>query len=208
MKFLNFILLGFQSSAGFIMWVILLVGVIGFAIAIERFIFLYLNADKGTGAFMKAIGNFIKQGDFEKATRFCSQQKTPISKAVLAILQNRAKGSKAVKKAVDEVFLEESPKLKRNIHLLNMFANIATLIGLTGTIYGTMECFDAIANAPAAQRAQQLASGISVTMSATLFGLCVAVPNVIFHGVFSGKADKIIEDMDEKTAKLANAIEE
>ncbi len=208
MRFLNFILLGFQSSAGFIMWVILLVGVVGIAIAVERYIYLYLNADKGTAAFMKAIGNFVKQGDFEKATRFCSQQKTPIARAVLVILQNRSKGAKAVKKAVDEVFLEETPKIKRNIHFLNMFANIATLIGLTGTIYGTMECFDAIANAPAAQRAQQLASGISITMSATLFGLCIAVPNIIFHGIYSGKADKIIEDMDEKTAKLANAVEE
>ena len=206
--FLNFILLGFQSSAGFVMWTILIVGVIGLGITVERFIYLYFGADKGTGAYMKSIANFIKQGDFEKATKFSSQQKTPLAKAVLVILQNRSRGAKSVKKAVDEVFLEETPKIKRNIPYLNMIANLATLIGLTGTIYGTMECFEAIANAPAAQRAQQLASGISITMSATLFGLCVAVPNILFHGILNGKAEKVMEDMDEKTAKLSNAIEE
>jgi biopolymer transport protein ExbB/TolQ len=70
-----------------------------------------------------------------------------------------------------------------------------------------MECFDAIANAPAAQRAQQLAAGISITMSATLMGLLVAVPCILVHGILSGKADKIVEDLDEKTTKLINAVE-
>lgn len=208
MQILNFILLGFQSSANFIMWIILAVGFFALGLFIERFWYLYVKCDMQSATLMKGIWNYIKAGEYERAIKYASGFESPLSKGILMILQNRSKGPKVIKKTVDEVFLTEGPRIKRNIHLLNMMANLATLIGLTGTIYGTMECFDAIANAPAAQRAQQLAAGISITMSATLFGLLVAVPCILAHGILSGKADKIVEDMDEKTTKLINAVEE
>jgi biopolymer transport protein ExbB len=208
MHLFNFLLLGFQSSAQLIMWLILGLFCVAIAIMIERAYYLFFKCDKGTGAFMETISKYIKAGDFDRATKYASSLKTPLAKGVASVLVNRTKGPKAIKKAVDEVFLTEGPRIKRNIFLLNTFANLATLTGLTGTIYGTMECFDAIANAPAAQRAQQLAAGISITMSATLMGLLVAVPCILIHGVLSGKADKIVEDMDEKTTKLINAVEE
>jgi biopolymer transport protein ExbB len=208
MQLLHFLLLGFQSSAGLIMWIILLCFFVMLALAGERFFYLYLKCDTGNSSLLNVVSKYLKTGEYDKAIKHSSSVGTPLAKGIVCILSNRVKGPKAIKKAVDEVFLTEGPKIKRNIHFLNMLANMATLIGLTGTIFGTMECFDAIANAPAAQRAQQLASGISVTMSATLFGLFVAVPSVLTHGILSGKADKILEDLDEKTTKLINAVEE
>jgi biopolymer transport protein ExbB/TolQ len=208
MKLLQFILLGFQSTAWWVMWIILLCLFVMLALAIERAYFLYFKCDSGNRSLLNVVSKYLKTGEYDKAIKHASASSTPLAKGILSVLQNRAKGPKAIKKAVDEVFLTEGPKIKHNIHFLNMLANCSTLIGLTGTIFGTMECFDAIANAPAAQRAQQLASGISITMSATLFGLFVAVPSVITHAVLSGQADKIVEDLDEKTTKLINAIEE
>lgn len=208
MQMVNFLLLGFQSAAAFIMWILAFVAFIAIGLAAERFWFLYFKCDWGSNNFMNTVSKYIKAGDFDRATKYACSVKSPLAKGVAGVLVNRTKGPKAIKKAVDEVFLTEGPKVKRNVFLLNTFANLATLIGLTGTIYGTMECFDAIANAPAAQRAQQLAAGISITMSATLMGLLVAVPCIIVHGMLSGKADKIMEDMDEKTTKLINAVEE
>jgi biopolymer transport protein ExbB len=208
MQLFNFLLLGFQSSALLIMWILLILFVISLALAIERIIYLFFLCDWGTSTFMSTISKYIKAGDFDRAIKYAQSIRTPLAKGVCGVLVNRTKGPKAIKKAVDEVFLTEGPKIKRNVFLHNTIANLATLIGLTGTIYGTMECFDAIANAPAAQRAQQLAAGISITMSATLMGLLVAVPNILIHGILSGKADKIVEDLDEKTTKLINAVEE
>lgn len=208
MQIFNFLLLGFQSSASLVMWVLLILACLSAGLWIERIIYLVFKCDMGTASFMNTIQQYIKAGDFERATKHAASSKTPLAKGVLAVLTNRSKGAKAIKKAVDEVFLTEGPRVKRNIFLMNATANLATLIGLSGTIYGTMECFDAIANAPAAQRAQQLASGISITMSATLMGLLVAIPNIMAFGLLSGKADKIVEDLDEKTTKLINAVEE
>lgn len=208
MQMFNFLLLGFQSSASLVMWILLVLLCGSAGLWIERIIYLYFKCDMGTASFMNTIQQYIKAGDFERASKHAASNQTPLAKGVRAVLENRSKGAKAIKKAVDEVFLTEGPRVKRNIFLLNMVANLGTLIGLTGTIYGTMECFEAIANAPAAQRAQQLAAGISITMSATLMGLLVACPNILLFGVLSGKADKIVEDLDEKTTKLINAVEE
>lgn len=208
MKLLHFLLLGFQSSAGLIMWLILVALFAMLALCAERAYYLWVKCDSGNRSLLNIVSKYLKTGEYEKAVKHASSVGTPLGKGIVAILSNRSKGTKAIKKAVDEVFLTEGPKVKRNVHYLNMLANLATLIGLTGTIFGTMECFDAIANAPAAQRAQQLASGISVTMSATLFGLFVAVPSVLTHAIISAKADQIVEDLDEKTTKLINAVEE
>jgi biopolymer transport protein ExbB/TolQ len=157
---------------------------------------------------MAGISKYLKAGDFEKAIKYASSLKTPLAKGVTVVLQNRGKSTKNVQKAVDEVFLTETPKVTRNINILNTLGNIATLLGLTGTIFGLMLAFDAIANVPAAQRAQALATGISVAMSTTLFGLLVAVPTILVQGVLAGKSDKVVEEMDEKTTKLINLIEE
>lgn len=204
----KFIVDGFVSPGSFAMWSILFIAFGTIGLIAERAYYLFIKCGTGGGSFMAGISKYLKAGDFDKALKYASSVDTPLAKGVLAVLQNRGKGSKAVQKSVDEVFLTETPKVARNIPLLPTLANLATLLGLLGTIYGLMLAFDAIANVPAAQRAQALATGISVAMSTTLWGLIVAVPTLLVHGILAGRSDKIVEEMDEKTAKLINLVEE
>lgn len=207
MQLYKFIVDGFVSPGSAAMWVILflLFGAIG--LIIERTWYLFIKCGTGSGSFMSGISKYLKAGEYEKAIKYASSQNTPLSKGVTAILQNRGRGAKAVQKAVDEVFLTEAPKISRNIPLLPTLANLATLVGLLGTIYGLMIAFDAIANVPAAQRAQALATGISVAMSSTLWGLIAAIPTLLVHGLLASKSDRLLEELDEKTSKLINLVE-
>ena len=205
---IKFVVDGFVSPGSFAMWAILFIlfGTIG--LWIERGWYLYVKCGTGSASFMSGVSKYLNSGDFEKAIKYASSVNTPLARGVLAVLQNRGKGAKAVQKSVDEVFLTETPKILRNLVIMPTLANLATLLGLLGTIYGLMLAFDAIANVPAAQRAQALATGISVAMSTTLWGLIVAVPTLLIHGVFAGRSDRLVEEMDEKTAKLINLVEE
>lgn len=189
------------------MWAILLLFFGAIGLVIERAWYLFIKCGTGSGSFMSGISKYLKAGEYEKAIKFASSRTTPLSKGVTAILQNRGRGAKAVQKAVDEVFLTEAPKISRNLPLLPTIANLATLIGLLGTIFGLMIAFDAIANVPAAQRAQALATGISVAMSSTLWGLIAAIPTLLLHGLLASKSDRVLEELDEKTSKLINLIE-
>ncbi len=209
MALFNFIAAGFQDKGGsWAMWVILLVGVGILGVVIERAIYLYGVAG-GSAGFMAGIAKFMKNGQFDKALKYAqSKKKMPLAKSVAVILQNKGQSTKTVQKKVDEVFLAETPKITKLIPLVNTLANISTMLGLMGTIFGLMMAFDAVANAPAAQRATELAKGISVAMSTTLFGLIVAVPGILAQGILSAQSDKVLEDLDEKSAKLINLIEE
>ncbi|NLE01065.1 MAG: MotA/TolQ/ExbB proton channel family protein [Fibrobacter sp.] len=205
---MKFIIDGFMSPGATFMWAILLILFVTMGMIAEKVYYLFFKCGTNTGNFMSGISKYLKSGDYEKAIKFASAEKTPLAKGISAILQNRGKGGKAVQKAVDEVFLTEAPKITRNVAFLPTLANLATLLGLMGTIYGLMIAFDAIANVPAAQRAQALATGISVAMSTTLWGLFAAIPTLLIHGIVANKADRVVEELDEKTAKFINLVEE
>ncbi len=208
MQIFKFLVDGFTSPGSFTMWGILLLGFVILGLTVERVWFLFFKCGTGSGTFMAGISKYLKAGDYDKAIKYSSSLTTPLAKGVTAILKNRGQSSRQVQKAVDEVFLSESPKITRNIQIISVMANMSTMLGLMGTIFGLMMAFDAIANVPAAQRAQALATGISVAMSTTLFGLIVAVPGVLFQGILAAKSDGVIEELDEKTAKLINLIEQ
>ncbi|MDR0303523.1 MAG: MotA/TolQ/ExbB proton channel family protein [Chitinispirillales bacterium] len=207
--FINYIVVGFKPENGGTwsqVWILLL-GLSGLGFCIERFIYLFFTAGN-TKDFMSSLQRFVKTSDWDKAQKFAeSKPNMPLAKAVAAIIKNRDAGSKKVQKAIDEVFLSDAPNVTKNISIISMFANTATMVGLMGTIFGLMMSFDAVANAPAAQRATELAKGISIAMSTTLFGLTNAIPLILIQGALAGKADKVLADLDEKTSKLVNLIE-
>ena len=208
MQFINHIVAGFHITGSFMMWGILIIALCTVGFCVERIWYLYFKCGTNRSSFMSGISKYIKAGDFEKAIKYASSVSTPLAKAVLAVLQNRGKGRKATSKAVDEVFLSETPKMTTRIPLISMFANLATLMGLAATVYGVMVDFDAIANVPVAQRAQALAAGIAIALSGTLFGLLVAIPALFVSGFLAAKADSLVEEIDEKATKLMNLIEE
>jgi len=208
-EFINFIVVGFKpENGGTVIQVgILLVGLAGLGFLIERVIYLFFTAGN-TGKFMGGLQQFIKTENWDGALKYAqASPKMPLAKAVAQIIKNRDAGAKRVQKAIDEVFLADAPNITKNISIISMFANTATMIGLTGTILGLMVSFDAVANAPAAQRATALANGIAMSMSTTLWGLTNAIPLIICQGIVASKSDKVLAELDEKTSKLVNLIE-
>ena len=89
-----------------------------------------------------------------------------------------------------------------------MIGNVATLIGLMGTIYGLIVAFNAVSQAgyDAAQKSAFLAAGISTAMNTTLMGLAIAVPSILVYTFINNKTVQIIDDIDEHTVKLINLL--
>ena len=78
--------------------------------------------------------------------------------------------------------------VSQRIGYLAMIANVATLFGLLGTIGGLISSFEAVASADAATKQSLLASGISVSMNATMLGLAVAIPAMIAFSILNSRA--------------------
>ncbi|MFY8031687.1 MAG: MotA/TolQ/ExbB proton channel family protein [Devosia sp.] len=90
--------------------------------------------------------------------------------------------------------------------MLGTLANIATLLGLLGTIMGLITAFAAVASADPAQKASLLSSSISVAMNTTALGLMTAIPLVFLHSLLQSRTASIIDAMEMVGMKLLNSL--
>jgi len=97
-------------------------------------------------------------------------------------------------------------RLEKRTPYLATLANIATLLGLLGTIMGLIAAFSAVANADPAEKANLLSSSISVAMNTTAFGLITAIPLILFHTSLMSKTATIVDSLEMAGIKLLNAL--
>ncbi|NLB62972.1 MAG: MotA/TolQ/ExbB proton channel family protein [Fibrobacter sp.] len=195
------------DSAGYgFMWVILFVGMAAGGIAIERFIYIILRSSKGRGEFMKNLASLLQADKTDEALNYSQASKLPLGKVIYSVLVNKDEGRAAMENGLDEAYLTEAPRINRYLNMISVVANIATLLGLLGTIYGLIYTFDAVANKPAAERPAALADGIAVAMGTTFMGLVVAIPLMFIQGVLAMQSERIIQEMEEKGLKIVNIL--
>ena len=195
------------SADGFgFMWVILAVGGIAAAISVERFLYIVMKSGKGRKEFMANLSQLLKGDKLAEATSYAQNKTIPLAKCIYAVLKSRDKGEKGMSDALDEVFLTEAPRITRYMNLIVVCANVATLTGRLGTIYGLIAAFDAVANKPAAERPTALANGISVAMGTTFLGLVVAIPLLVVNGYLTLQATRLVEEMEEKSLKVMHIL--
>ncbi len=202
------------SSEGFaFMWLILIFLVIAIAITAERFYYVMVRSNVNSDKFMMEIRKYVTSGNIKRAIELCEAGKQKaLPYVVLAGLKKVAESEsldfRSIQNAVDEGTLEVIPKLQRRTNYLSMIANIATLTGLMGTIYGLIIAFASVGSAeiPDDQKTRLLAAGISTAMNTTIFGLAVAIPTIVAYNIIQNKTAQIIDDMDEHLVKLINLI--
>lgn len=195
------------------MWALLLTAAFMVAIALERGYYIWIKSNLNSGKFMSEIRRLVTAGKYDQALELCESAKDKaLAKVVSAGLRKVASTEtidfRAIQNSVDEGTLEVIPKLQERTGFLAMIGNIATLIGLMGTIYGLILAFSAVSEAgyDAAQKSAFLAAGISTAMNTTLMGLAIAVPAILFYTFLHNKTMQIIDDIDEHTVKLINLI--
>ncbi|NND64402.1 MAG: MotA/TolQ/ExbB proton channel family protein [Gammaproteobacteria bacterium] len=202
-------IVSFFKDGGAFMYPIVLVLAIGLAIAIERW--LYLTKSKVTSQFTwKKVMPLLKSGDFRQVANIASNSRTAMGN-VLSYGIDRVRTAKQrddVEKAMEEGLMEVVPRLEKRTHYLATFANIATLLGLLGTIIGLIKAFTAVAGVNPAQKADMLSESISVAMNTTAFGLMVAIPLLIFHAFLQTKTTEIVDSLEMASVKFLNSIAE
>jgi len=107
---------------------------------------------------------------------------------------------------IEEGLLQMSPRLQKRTQYLATLANVATLLGLLGTIIGLIAAFTAVANADPAQKATLLSQSISVAMNTTAFGLIAAIPLLLFHTMLQSKATRVLESLQVVGVKCVNSL--
>lgn len=206
MDFFGTVLTFFRTGGAF-MYPIAIVMVLGLAIAIERWLFLQRSHAENRRLWAK-LQPLMSQRDFAAAEKVTAESDTAIGHVLsfgLSRAQNR--GSRQdVESAMEESLMEVTPLLEKRTHYLATFANIATLLGLLGTIIGLIQGFTAVSNVNPAEKADALSASISVAMNTTAFGLMVAIPLLFLHTWLTTKTNELLDSLEMATVKFINSL--
>ena len=199
----------FFQSGGVFMYPIVVVLALGVAIAVERYI--YLTAARATNQRVwKQVMPLLLDGKYGQAVAITEKSKSALSR-ILRYGLDRADAKTRrddVEFAMEEGLMETVPRLEKRTHYLATFANIATLLGLLGTIMGLIQAFTAVANANPAEKADMLSVSISVAMNTTAFGLMAAIPLLLIYTVLQTKTTELVDSLEMASVKFLNILTE
>jgi len=189
------------------MYPILIVFAVGVAIAVERFITLNRIKRQNEGMWNK-LQPVLAEGDFDTAREMTSEDNSTVSQLLSMGLarQGAVRRREDIEIAMEESMMEIIPQLEKRTSYVALGANVATLLGLLGTIVGLIQAFTAVANANPAEKADLLSASISVAMNTTAFGLIAAIPLLVTHSVLTAKTSEIIDSLEMASVKALNVI--
>ena len=198
-------IINFFQAGGIFMFPILLVFATGTAIIIDKVIHLSrIKIDER--ALWHKVKSALDERKFKEAIQSCQASKAPLCRVLKKGLE-KLQGSwspEELRGSLEEVILEEVPLLERRTNFLPTLANVATLLGLLGTIIGLIQAFSAVAAVDPSQKAALLAKGISLAMTTTAFGLIVAIPLMLSYSFLLARTHKILDSIDEISTKFIN----
>jgi biopolymer transport protein ExbB/TolQ len=194
------------KTGGPFMYIILGVGVLTLAMILERFWVIGRASSLNGQKFGEELERSVARGDMNGAMSLARRIHTPASKVALYIFTTGSLSEDRMQDAADSAATMVLPPLSRRLPHLTMLANVATLLGLLGTIFGLTTAFSAVGAADPAQRSAFLAAGISQALNTTSFGLIVAVPTLVAHGFLVSTVERIVEQVDDVSVRLVRGL--
>jgi len=189
------------------MYPILIVFAVGASIATERY-FKLMTVRNQNKKVWDDVHPILQTGEFDKARGVLKEDESAIGGLLNMGLarQGSVRRRDDIEIAMEESMMEIIPQLEKRTPYVALFSNIATLLGLLGTIMGLIEAFTAVANADPAEKADLLSASISVAMNTTAFGLMVAIPLLIIHANLTSKTTEIVDSLEMASVKTLNLI--
>ncbi len=200
-------MIAFFQKGGLFMYPILLVFIIGTSIAVERW--FQLTRIRGVNRKMwNKLYPMLVKGQFTAVRQALGKDKSTIAQMLGMGLarHSAARRREDVEIAMEEAMMEIIPRLEKRTPYVALLSNIATLLGLLGTIMGLIEAFTAVANANPAEKADLLSASISVAMNTTAFGLMAAIPMLLLHAKLMSTTGQIVDSLEMASVKALNSI--
>lgn len=183
----------FARKGGPAMIVIVLCSLVALAVIVERLILTRRRAV----APADLVTNVRAAADPGKALNVCKASKSPLAAILATAIRYRTEPIEFIKKAVSETGKREIVRLRHRMRLLSALPQVATMLGLFGTILGMIKTFQAVAaSGQSLGKTELLARGIFEAWACTAAGLMVAIPTLIMYHVLQGRIDSRIADLD------------
>jgi biopolymer transport protein ExbB len=195
------------ARGGMLVWPILLVLLLGALIAAERALFLLRRRFNGE-RLLQQLEPLICGNDWPGCQQLCGAQLSkPLARVVAAGLKSRSAKREELEDVLQEAILREIPAQERFLALLGMFATIAPLLGLLGTVTGMIDTFQVMTLFGTGDP-QMMSGGITVALVTTMLGLAVAIPLMLVHTLIGRAVDNNIAQLEEKAIAFVNILQQ
>ncbi len=195
---LDYLLAAFQGEGQMFMYAVTALLAFVLAVAVERGVFLGLK----WRVDVPALTALLRSGRSSEAAQAAGS--TPVGE-VLTAGANEA-DAEAAWEAMGAAAAKAQGDLSRRVDYVAAVANMATMLGLLGTVYGLMLAFSGLGDASAGERAVRLSEGISTAMATTAYGLLVGIPSLGLHSLLTGLVDRRIAELEQLAGELALAL--
>jgi biopolymer transport protein ExbB len=173
-----------------VMMVLILLSIAGVSLAVEHLLTIRSSVLMPPG-LADHVQQRLAQGDVAAARQICEANPSFLGFVIENALADIEGGWTAVEKALEDSAADQSARLYRKIEYLSVIANLATMLGLLGTVVGLIMAFHEVAQTQGAARPAQLASGIYHALVSTVAGLVIAIPALGAFAVFRNRVDQL-----------------
>ena len=186
----------------------LFVSAIVITIIVERAAFQIRRYSVNAREFFGQVKKLVVAGNIDRAIKLCEASDYPVLQLVKSGLTHANKGADEIDAALSEKLSEIKPTVEKRIGALWSLANIATLVGLVGTVFGLIRTFGAIAaqGLSSADKQRMLSNGIAEAMYNTAFGLIIAVICMMAHVILHTRAKAITHELETITERVFNLL--
>ncbi len=194
------------QRGGPVMYFILLCSLIAAIIIIERLLFLRrIRVDED--AFIRRLRGALAKGHTEEALSLCESHPSPIANLMRVGIENRQQPKQVIREAILDAASLEIPKLERFLSTLGTVGNLATLLGLLGTVTGNIKSFGVIGQLGVVGDPGLLARGIAEALLTTAFGLIVAIPVIFFYNILVTRVNNTITRLESRVNQMVTLLE-
>ncbi len=186
------------------MGIVLLILILGLAIAIERIFYLSF-ADTNTDKLLGEVEDALEEGGVDEAKELLRNKKGPIASIFYEGLERMDEGVDAAEKAVVSYGNVQVGQLEKNVSWLALFIALAPMFGFMGTVIGMIDAFDKI-EAAGDMQPSLVAGGIKIALLTTVFGLIVAIILQVFYNFIIAKIDSIVNKMEDASISLVDML--
>lgn len=184
----------------------------GFAIAIviERIKTLYqVYPMKNGNAFFEKLRDLILTGKTSDALSLCDQySEKPAAKVTKSALLRAHLPENLIEHGIEMSVNEVSHAIQKRTAFLATIANVATLLGLFGTILGLIHSFEAVGHADAQQKSALLSAGIATAMNATMTGLGIAIPCMVAFSFLMNRANELTAEIENAGIRVLDLLKQ
>lgn len=193
------------NAGGIFMYGILTTSIVSLGIVLHRLYCLWFKFRLNANRLHAEVSGFVGSGDYNRALQACSGDH-PVQVMIRAALLRANRSEKEIRRALETAAVDEVARYRRGTSALPHLANLATLLGLLGTIHGLIISFGGMQGADAATRQSALSKGVAVAFYNTFFGLSVATVTVAAYIIVSSRQGRELTRMEHATARILDQI--